>query len=342
MTRKATIADVARAAGVSPSTASVVFSGKVKVSDDTAARVRVAAAELGYLGPDPRAASLRTGRSGIVGVVMGSSLRTAFLDPVAIATMDGIASAVAHIGAGLLLLRDDGRTPRATDVALDAVVIFGAHPGMDDLVDSLNERGIPVVRVEGEERDDTPTISLDNREALAQLARHLHHLGHRDVAVVSLRWHANAPGGFREPDDTPSVDVTAERLAGVREVFPNATVYSAVGSLVDYGMEAARAILDAHRPTAILAQSDLLAAGVVRAAQDRGLRVPEELSVTGFDGIRVDGLAPVELTTMYQPAYDKGRAVGEAVSRLVAGEEASSMRFTCVFRMGNTTAAAAR
>ena len=98
-TRRATISDVAREAGVSPSTASVVFSGKTPVSDITRRRVQAAAAELGYTGPDPRAASLRRGRSGIVGVVVGSSLKDLFLDPVQRLLMDGLSEAVAPLGA---------------------------------------------------------------------------------------------------------------------------------------------------------------------------------------------------------------------------------------------------
>ncbi|MGF3052982.1 LacI family DNA-binding transcriptional regulator [Microbacterium sp. YY-03] len=338
MAAKVTIADVARAAGVSASTASVVFSGKIKVSDETAARVRAAAAELGYRGPDPRAASLRTGRSGIVGVVMSSSLRTAFLDPIAIATMDGIATSVAPLGAGILLLRDDGRTPAATEVPLDAAVLFGTHSENPELVQNLIARDIPVVAVEGDPAWGVPVISLDNTEAQSQLAHHVAGLGHRNVAVVSLRWGPTTEPGFVSPASTPVIDVTRERLAGVREVFENPNVFSARGSSVDFGIEAANAILDQCQPTAILAQSDLLAAGVIRAATERGLSVPKDLSVTGFDGVAVDGLAPYQLTTMHQPAYEKGRAVGDAIARLLKGEKAPSVRFTCTLRPGNTTA----
>ena len=73
------------------------------------------------------------------------------------------------------------------------------------------------------------------------------------------------------------------------------------------------------RPTAVIAQSDLLAAGVIRAAEEAGLRVPEDVSVTGFDGIVVDGLAPYELTTLVQPAAEKGRAAGQAVAAMLDG-----------------------
>jgi DNA-binding LacI/PurR family transcriptional regulator len=67
--------------------------------------------------------------------------------------------------------------------------------------------------------------------------------------------------------------------------------------------------------------------------------VPEDISVTGFDGVVVDGLEPYELTTMVQPATDKGRAAGEAVAARLDGRDAPSFRFTCTFRAGNTAAA---
>jgi DNA-binding LacI/PurR family transcriptional regulator len=93
----------------------------------------------------------------------------------------------------------------------------------------------------------------------------------------------------------------------------------------------------ARRPTAVIAQSDLLAAGVIRAAEEAGLRVPEDVSVTGFDGIVVDGLAPYELTTLVQPATEKGRAAGAAVAAMIDGGVAASISFTCSFHEGNTT-----
>src|SRR5690606_15383908 len=85
-----TLTDVARAAGVSLSTASLAFSGAGPISDATRDKVLAAAAELGYHGPNPVAASLRRGRSGVVGIVMGAAVRRAFRDPVSIQFLDGI------------------------------------------------------------------------------------------------------------------------------------------------------------------------------------------------------------------------------------------------------------
>ncbi|MGL4256211.1 MAG: LacI family DNA-binding transcriptional regulator [Microbacterium sp.] len=344
-TRRATISDVAREAGVSPSTASVVFSGKTPVSDATRRRVLDAASALGYTGPDPRAASLRRGRSGIVGVVFEEHLGTAFLDPVKTLMMDGLSDAVAPLGAGLLLLRDHDPSESGTAASLmtaplDAAVLVGCSGHLRESLDAVRARGIPVVVVEGDAGDDVPRIGLDNREAQRQAASHLRALGHRRVAVVTLPARAGWDAGWLLDGTAITIDVTRERLAGALEVYPDAPAYAAAGSFIDEGLAAGRVILAdaATRPTAVIAQSDLLAAGVIRAAEEVGLRVPEDVSVTGFDGIVVDGLAPYELTTLVQPAADKGRAAGHAVAAMLDGADAASIRFTCEFREGNTTA----
>ncbi|KRB37035.1 LacI family DNA-binding transcriptional regulator [Microbacterium sp. Root180] len=344
-TRRATIADVAREAGVSPSTASVVFSGKTPVSDATRRRVLDAASALGYTGPDPRAASLRRGRSGIVGVVFEEHLGTAFLDPVKTLMMDGLTDGVAPLGAGLLLLRDHDPTESGTAASLmtaplDAAVLVGCSGHLRESLDAVKARGIPVVVIEGDAGEDVPRIGLDNREAQRQAASHLRALGHRRVAVVTLPARGGWEAGWLLDGTAITIDVTRERLAGALEVYPDAAVYAAAGSFIDEGLAAGRVILadPSMRPTAVIAQSDLLAAGVIRAAEEAGLRVPEDLSVTGFDGIVVDGLAPYELTTLVQPATEKGRAAGHAVAAMLDGGEAASIRFTCEFREGNTTA----
>ena len=340
--RRATISDVAREARVSPSTASVVFSGKTPVSDATRQRVLEAAAALGYTGPDPRAASLRRGRSGIVGVVFEEHLGAAFLDPVKTLMMDGLADGVAGLGAGLLLLRDRvpaGAEPTLTTAPLDAAVLVGCSGLLRESLATVSSRGIPVVVIEGDAGREVPRIELDNREAQRQIASHLRVIGHERVVFVTLPPRAGAERGWLAEGDAVTVDVTRERLAGAHDVYPDAPTWSAGGSFIDEGLVAGRAIFAdaATRPTAVMAQSDLLAAGVIRAAEEAGLRVPGDVSVTGFDGIVVDGLAPYELTTSVQPAAEKGRAAGLAVAAMLAGEPAASIRFTCTFREGNTT-----
>lgn len=339
-----TLAAVARLAGVSNSTASLAFSGTGPVSDATRDRVLAAAKQLNYAGPDPRARSLRRGRSGIVGVVMEERVGDAFRDPIKIALLDGISDGIAAIDAGLLILTDAGQAAqRIEDAPMDAVVLIGCSPRLDESVATLRQRGIPLVAIEGDPADDVLTIGQDNRAASRLAAQHLADLGHTEVAVVTLPLTRDRSRGplTAERIAAGSSNTSVERLAGVRDVFPEAGGYVTRGSFVEEGRIAGHALLDdpATRPTAIVAQSDLLAAGVIRAAEEAGLNVPEDVSVVGFDGARVDGLWPYDLTTMVQPAIDKGRAAGVAIVDMLEGAVAHPATFTSEFHLGNTTAA---
>lgn len=308
-----------------------------------------AAAELGYLGPDPRAASLRRGRSGIVGVVSQGRLGGIFGDPVMRITMDALADAVAPIGAGLLLLRETSVVsgePTLLTAPIDAAVLIGCSGLLREHLASVQARGIPVVVIEGDAGADAPRIVLDNRDAQRLAAAHVRDLGHRDVVALTLPLRWGSEPGWVAPDDEQriTVDVAADRLAGFRDVYPDAPAYAGADSSIDSGLAAGRDILadPAGRPTAIVAQSDLLAAGALRAAEELGIAVPEELSITGFDGIAVDGLAPFELTTLVQPAWEKGRAAGAAVTAMLSGDTPGSLELSSTFRPGNTTAPAPR
>ena len=341
--RRPTIADVAREAGVATSTASVVFSGKANVAAATRERVLAAAADLGYAGPDPRAASLRRGRSGIVAVVLEGHLRAAFLDPVTTAMMDGLTDGLADLSAGILLMRDEPGEEGAaiTHAPVDAFVLIGCSGRTKASLEVVVGRGLPVVVIEGDAGGEIPRITLDNVAASADVARHVHDLGHRDVALVTLPLDSERERAAVSPERiaNATVDVTVHRLEGMRQVFPDAPAISASGSLIDEGVLVGRMLLTdpATRPTAVLAQSDLLAVGVIRAAEELGLRVPEDLSVAGFDGIEVDGLGGLTLTTSVQPAIEKGRAAGEQVARMLGGEPGMTQHLTCVFRAGTTT-----
>jgi DNA-binding LacI/PurR family transcriptional regulator len=351
---RATLADVAQRAGVSNSTASIAFSGTGPIAESTRERVLSAAAELGYDGPDPRAKSLRQGRSGVVGVVLDSRLLYAFRDPVTSITLDGIASALGpdrgdgdsaeggtpQQSTGLLLLTDEG-TGDATieSAAVDAVILLGCSARFDRSIEVFLRREIPVVSVEGPHRPDVFEVSLDNRRASAAAARYIEGLGHERVAVVALSVDADHTSGPIHASTTITTTVNYERLRGVREVFPDAVAHSSSNNTPEDGRLAALALLDrpaAQRPTAILAQADLLAVGVIQAVEELGLSVPGDVSVLGFDGIRIDGLAH-DLTTMVQPAAEKGQAAGRAVTELLAGGHPASQSFTCVLHVGTTT-----
>ena len=335
------LAAVAALAGVSASTASLAFSGAGPVSEATRAKVLAAAKSLNYAGPDPRAQSLRRGRSGIIGVVIEDRLRDAFRDPVNIAMLDGIADELGTAGLALLLLTETGEAGADISLApMDAVILVGCSTQLDRSVTVFRQRGIPVVAIEAERMQDVFPIELDNRDASARGARHLSSLGHTNVAIVSLPLevsHARGPI-TREREAASSSYTATQRILGVRDVFPSARGVVSAGSFIEEGLIAGRALLEGgDRPTAVIAQSDLLAVGVIRAAEGLGIRVPEQLSVLGFDGVHVEGLAPYELTTLVQPAFEKGSAAGRAVIELLEGGNPEPVAFASELRLGNTT-----
>lgn len=315
--RAPTLADVASAAGVSLSTASLAFSGNKPVSAGTRERVVAAATALGYAGPNPLARNLRQGRSGVVGIAVGH-LSTAFRDPAALAMLDAISEVLGAAGLGLLLMSDDDEHAR---LPLDAVIydICGRETwaAYDDLV----ARAVPLVVVEGPAWPGATHVDIDHRSGSAALAAHLHDLGHRRVATVTLA--ASHP--------------QREREAGLRDVFPEASVVGACDSDVA-AAQALAADWFADRPdaTALVCQSDVQAAGVVLEARRRGIRVPEDLSVAGFDGVATPWL-DLELTTVVQPLAGKGRTAAEAALARIEGAPVEDVVLPVHLRIGDST-----
>ncbi len=319
--RTPTLADVAAAAEVSLSTASLTFSGNKPVSEATRSRVLAAAASLGYTGPNPLARNLRRGRSGVVGIAVGR-LSTAFSDPAALPMLDAISQVLDAAGLGLLLMPDDADH---VGLPLDAAIYDICGRETWGSYDELAAREVPMVVVEGPSWPGTTFIDIDHRGGVAALARHLHDLGHRRVAILMLE--ASHP--------------QREREAGLREVFPDAEVVGACASDIGAAQATVAAWLDAApggRPgvTALVCQSDVQAAGAVVEARRRGLRVPDDLSVAGFDGVPTPWL-DVDLTTVAQPLAEKGRATAQAVLDRIAGAETADVVLPVELRLGGST-----
>src|SRR5690554_5736985 len=190
-----TLADVARDAGVSVSTASLAFSGAGPIAEATRAKVLASAKKLRYAGPNPLGRQLRSGRSGIVGVLLGGVLGRSFREPVVVQTLDGLVSTLADLGLGVLLLpsgpfarqgTDSAAAPLTATAAMDvAVLLWGANPTDEDLI-TLERRGIPVINVEGPPIAGNAAVSVNDSDGFTQLAEHLVGLGHSRVATVTL------------------------------------------------------------------------------------------------------------------------------------------------------------
>jgi len=357
-TERPTLADVAAAAGVSVSTASLAFSGAGPVAPATRDRVLACAADLGYAGPDPTARSLRRGRSGVVAVVVADRLRRAFSDPVSTQTLDGIAQELGDRGLGLLLVPSEAFQDVPALVrngAMDAAVIGGLSTPHDATIEALRARAVPFVRIDADPEDGTG-VGLEDRAGTTALIRHLTHLGHTRIGLVTMPLGPGRRAGVLDPTAHHEIAYTPSRnrWAGVQDagVTPVAAIEAGCttfageeqerarlgASLVEDGMAAGRLLLDRpDRPTAVFAFTDLLAAGVLLAARELGLSVPGDVSIAGFDGLSLPWLAPDRLTTVVQPLTEKGRLTARAAAALADGEPLPYRRLDVEFREGTTT-----
>lgn len=342
-----TLADVAAAAKVSVSTASLAFSGAGPIAAATRQRVLDAAVELDYAGPNPLGRQLRRGRSGIVGVVVGDALKRSFRDPVSVQVLDGLVGTLGSLGLGVLLIpgpsdpTEPPVDPLVESAAMDVAVLMWGGTTDNPTLTALQRRGIPTVVVEGRQQEGVTTVGIDDRHGMTEATQHLLALGHERIAVVTLPFDRARRDGVVDDDRLSQIDweITRRRLAGVTDagVTPLA-IYETPASLVEHGKTAGFALLSRDdRPTAVVCQSDLLASGVVLAARELGLRVPEDVSVAGFDGLDLPWLAPDALTSVVQPLAEKGAAVGHAVEDLLAGETPPYRELGVTLRIGTTT-----
>jgi DNA-binding LacI/PurR family transcriptional regulator len=318
-----TLLDLARAAGVSRTTASNAFNRPDQLSADLRERILAIAREIGYPGPNPMGRMLRTGRAGAIGVVFPDPLTYAVSDPAAIAFLQGVAAACELEEAGLLILSavDEEATRRTVhQAAVDGFVIHCLAAEIE-VVNSVLERGLPLVAVDLPGFVDAPSLEIEDRAGARRAAEHLVGLGHRHLGLISME---TRPDRYAGPLDRSRragmvYAVTGERLAGYEEGMAAAGLDPAdlrieerYGSTRAAGADAAaRLLASTPRPTALLAMSDMLAFGAIEQARAQGLRVPEDLSVVGFDDIPLAREFRPPLTTVRQPLVDKGRIAAE-------------------------------
>ena len=319
MAGRVTIDDVAAMAGVSAKTVSRVINSEPNVRPQTQDKVRAAIAQLNFR-PDPSARSLAASRSYLIGVVYDNP-SDSYLMEIISGVLDTCQAR--HYQTLLCPLRFD-RSDLLAEV--DSLIAQSRPGGLvltppltdnDALLAHLRSLGLPFSCI-SPKRAESCGVTFDERQAARDMVNHLIELGHRRIAHVrghvahgASRWRAN---GYRD----------ALKRAGI-EVDPSLIVQGEFS--FDSGMRAARDLLAlAHRPTAIFAANDDMAAGVVRVALEQGLSVPGQISVCGFDDIPIAHQIFPALTTVRQPAREMGAAAAEELLKCMRDPEQATMR----------------
>jgi DNA-binding LacI/PurR family transcriptional regulator len=317
-----TLQTIADRLGVSRMTVSNAFSRPDQLSASLRRRILAIADELGYAGPDPAARALVRGSTGAVGVLLTDSLSYAFNDEVATGFLGAVVDELGPSGLALTLLTSDEEagTTAARDVAIDGALIYSCRPrstGRDWLV----RRGLPLVTVDQSPVTGVSSVNVDDRGGARAAAEHVVALGHRQVAIVTL-----APPRL---EDGPA-HAEDERMRGWTDALTRVGVSPSVAEVrVHSDGEAEAAALELlagdDPPTAVLCFSDLLAIGVLAAARARGLDVPGDLTVVGFDDSPVGRRSEPTLTTVRQDVAEKGRlaaaALIDTIERTRAGKK---------------------
>ena len=337
--RPVTLADVAKAAGVAKSTASYAFSDPSRLSAETTARVQRAAQELGYAGPSALGRALASGRTKVVAVVTRALLEAPDTDPFALQVIDGLSRELAHLGYGVLLLPPvtDDATHRLHEGAIyDAAITVRRIDGIPETDAMLAQRGVPWVRLDGVP-DEEKAVAMDAVNPSLRILRALQDWGHTRIATVMLR-PTLEDSELRILDGAQSralidglPNSVAQHVPRARiEAFARAGIapsHIAMCPIVtrEHAYEAGKEILSlpsGERPTAIVCQADVFAWGVWDAAKDLGLRVPEDVSITGFDGLTGGVFDELDLTGVVQDGAVKGRLVARWVTLAAEGPDA--------------------
>jgi DNA-binding LacI/PurR family transcriptional regulator len=318
---RATLAQVARRAGVSVMTASYTYNQPDRVSAEARAKVLAAATQLGYAGPDPSARSLRRGSTQTLGVVLGEHLSYAFDDPGAVSFLAGIADVCAERGYGVTLLPITGGpddVPRVMNAAVDGFIVWTTSDD-DPVLGAVGARKRPAVVHGGPAVPGLGLVTIDNRAAARAVGAVVFAHASRP-AIVSFPLSRERVSAIVRGADITEVTfpVTRERLEGYRQAAEDVGVaWSDVVVAVcahNDSMEAQRAaatLLDSDLPPdAIAAMGDQQAAGVVRAARAAGRAIPEDLTLSGWDDAAV--AAELGLTTVAQSLREQGAACARA------------------------------
>jgi DNA-binding LacI/PurR family transcriptional regulator len=335
---RANLRDLARSLGVSPATISNAYHHPERLSAELRAKVLQAADRLGYH-PNPTARGLRMRTTGTVGVLYKDALAFAFTDPAFSMFLQGVAEVIQGPGLRLLLLSGDnppGHAAELRNAAVDGVVWY-APAQHDPRITQLIQRHLPAVLVDADAVPGLPVVTIDDEAGADALAAHLFELGHRRVAVLGMPCGLDNPSGpvrlldlerseFRAIRARCAGYAAAARRCGVPwgEAVP---AWATSANSVDQGRLAGRALLGAPRPpTAILCLSDQLALGVLAAARELRVRVPEDVSVVGFDDIPESARTTPPLTTVRQAHDDKGRTATALLLDQLAGKKVPSRK----------------
>lgn len=326
MSKKITIRDVAIKAGVSNSAVSCAYHNPQKLSEKTRERILRAAADIGYVS-NAAARSMRTNTTGALGLLLPQEIDLALQNPYYTFLIEGIGKACREDGHSLLLVppfEDDSSVNLIPTAAVDGFIVSGLEKEREEVVEIFS-KNMPLAIIDPQSELEVSTIEIDDMEAISALVKRILDFGHKRVGIAAIEtksdstyqaWHGVM--GQRIKTILDAFDTFGNALS-----LEDLTVYE-TSSTYDGGKEA---FVQLYRgktpPTVIISFSDIIAAGVIDEATAAGLKVPADLSVTGYDGLP-QYFSALPLTTVSQPIVEKGYLAGQIVIECIKNNQHSS------------------
>lgn len=308
MKKNITALDVAKKAGVSPTTVSFVLNNVtgMRIPDQTRQRVLQAAEELNYH-PNSSAQKMARGKTNVIGLVIRQNPEKAYADLFLPQVMQGINSVTRKAGYHILLIplppeEDGGEFSRLIrERHVDGLLISGPTEEDDLELNSLFEEGAKIVLMGALKDSMIPMVDIDNRKAACEAVSHLLDLNHQHIAFIS-----NAPFNYLSSQD---------RLAGYKEALEskgisfNKDLIFIADRTPESGHLAMKSLLSRNNfPSAVFIASDTVALGALHTLHEANIKIPDEMAVVGFDDIPLSEYINPPLSTVHLPAYSLGQA----------------------------------
>lgn len=322
--RTARLADVAEQAGVSKATVSNVFNRPELVRQEVRDRVLAAAKTLDYAGPDPKGRMLSGGKVNAIGVATTETLAHFVTDPFVRAMMVGIAEVCDENGIGISLISaaTEKAVPWSIRSALvDGLILF-CLVGSEQLIAAAHERRLPFVAIGVDGRDPSiSAVGVDDVAGAALAARHLADLGHRRFAILAMEFTAGGTGpATLDRVEAAVYPASRERVRGYLAALGAAgidasrvPIFETESDVASVSAALAALFSAAEPPTALLAESDRIAMIAMEWLAARGLVVPRDVSIIGFDGVPESAATVPPLTTIAQPIVEIGRRAVQVI-----------------------------
>lgn len=315
--KKHTVKSIASLLNVSTATVSNAFNRPDQLSQELRQKILTECERLGYSGPNPAARSLRTGATGVVGVMLADKLSYNFTDSCAIEFLQGVSQVLDDAQVNMLLMpgRREFYQAKSLEAIPERYIIYGPPRDLE-LLKRIEHQKKPIVSVDFR-MDNHLALNVDNYGGAKAAAHHIFTTTDGPVFILGLRL-TTTPSLVRLDNhelQSPELSISRQRLEAYLDAgreadrpIPNHHIWSTNESSWYEGIQAAREALSANpRPRALLCMSDQLALAALSVAREMSIDVPTQLKIVGFDDTPEARRNHPQVSTVYQPSMEKGR-----------------------------------